>query len=325
MRYILKAVPLIFVSCLATSLAAPAFAQDASILAGAMGVRENDQNSFAVQVGYSQRLGNYTSVSAEYVNEGHPDFHHRDGLSPQFWLHTLVPEKGWSFGAGIGPYFYFDTTPGNGTQAYRNDHGWGAIANASVKYHFASNLYGELRASRIKGMSGHDSDLLVVGVGYELGSTSRAARAENAAAGDNTILLLRSRSIVNSLNSEQSSGGAIEYRRTVHENLELSAMILNEGKVGTLDRKGVVTQAWLMRPLTERTILELGAGAYTMRDKTDRNDAAQDDTTHVAPIVSVGVRYRFNPTLRAELTWSRVITNYHRDSDLFLLGMGVSF
>lgn len=322
MRFIFSALPLIFVSCCA-------LAQDASILAGTMGVRENDQNSFAVQLGYSQRIGDYTAVSAEYVNEGHPELHHRDGLAGQFWLHTKTPEKGWSFAAGIGPYFYFDTTPGResqlNSQVYRNDHGWGAIVSASVKYHLASSLYVEAKASRIKGISGHDSDLLLVGVGYELGSTPRALRLENAEAGDNTILLLRSRSIVNSLNSEQSSGGAIEYRRTIHANLELSAMALNEGKVGTLDRKGLVTQAWLMRPLTDRTILELGAGVYTMRDKTERDNPAQEDTTHVAPIASVGVRYRFNPTLRAQLSWSRVITNYHRDSDLFLLGAGVSF
>jgi hypothetical protein len=322
MRYILKALPFIFVSSCA-------LAQDASILAGSMGVRENDQNSFAVQLGYAQRLGDYTAVSAEYVNEGHPAMHHRDGIAGQFWLHTKVPEKGWSFAAGAGPYFYFDTTPGRESQtnpqAYRNDHGWGAMVSASVKYHLASSTYVELKASRIKGLSGHDSDILLVGVGYELGSTPRAVRLENAERGDNTLLLLRSRSIVNSLNSEQSSGGAIEYRRTIHENLELSAMLLNEGKVGTLDRKGVVTQAWLMRPFTERTVLELGAGVYTMRDKTERDNPAQEDTTHVAPIASVGVRYRFNSSLRAQLSWSRVITNYHRDSDLFLLGAGVTF
>lgn len=321
MRFIFRVLPLIFVSSCA-------FAQDVSLLAGAMGMRENDQNSFAVQLGYSQRLGDYTAVSAEYVNEGHPDLHHRDGLAGQFWLHTKTPEKGWSFAAGIGPYFYFDTTPGRGSQVYRNDHGWGAIASASVKYHLASSLYVEAKASRIKGLSGHDSDILLVGVGYELGATPRAVRLENAEAGDNTILLLKSQTIVNSLNSEQLSGGAIEYRRTIHENLELSVMALNEGKEGTegpLARKGIVTQAWLMRPLTDRTILELGAGVYTMRDKTERDNLAQEDTTHVAPIVSIGVRYRFNPTLRAQLSWSRVITNYHRDSDLFLLGAGVTF
>lgn len=291
-----------------------------------MGVRENDQNSFAVQLGYSQRMGDYTAVSAEYVNEGHPALHHRDGLSTQFWLHTRVPARGWSFAAGIGPYFYFDTTPGNSpAQVYRNDHGWGAMASASVKYHLASSTYVEVKASRIKGISGHDSDILLVGLGYELGQTPRALRLENAEKGDNTILLLRSHSIVNSFNSETSSGGAIEYRRTINPNLELSVMALNEGRVGTLDRKGVVTQAWLMRPFTDRTILSLGLGAYTLRDKLERTNPAQEDTIHVAPIASVGVRYRITPMLRAELTWSRVITNYHRDSDLFLLGAGVSF
>lgn len=319
MRFIFKTLPLIFVSCLAQ-------AQDASLLAGTMGVRENDQNSFAVQLGYSQRLGKHTALSAEYVNEGHPALHHRDGLSPQFWLHTLVPERGWSFAVGAGPYFYFDTTTGRGpTQPYRNDHGWGAMVSASVKYHLASRSYVELKASRVKGMSGHDSDLLLVGVGYELGQTPRAVQLENAGRGDNTIMLMRSHSIVNSFNSETSSGGAIEYRRTVHPNLELSVMALNEGKIGTLDRKGLVTEAWLMRPLTERTILALGVGAYTLRDKLERDNAAQEDTVHVAPIASVGVRYRLTPRLRAELTWSRVITSYHRDSDLFLLGGGVTF
>jgi hypothetical protein len=319
MHRIFKSLPLLVVPLIA-------HCQDASFLAGTMGVRENDQNSFAVQLGYSQRLGEHTAVSAEYVNEGHPALHHRDGLSAQFWLHTLVPQRGWSFAAGAGPYFYFDTTTGRGAaQPYRNDHGWGAMVSASVKYHLPSRTYLELKASRVKGMSGHDSDLLLLGVGYELGQTTRAMQLENAEAGDNTLTLLRSHSIVNSFNSETSSGGAIEYRRTVNPNLELSVMALNEGRVGTLDRKGLVTQAWLMRPLTARTILGLGVGAYTLRDKLERDNAAQEDTVHVAPIVSVGVRYRLTPRLRAELTWSRVITNYHRDSDLFLLGGGVTF
>jgi len=291
-----------------------------------MGVRENDQNSFAVQLGYSQRVGDHAAVSAEYVNEGHPALHHRDGLAGQFWLHTAVPERGWSVAAGAGPYFYFDTTTGRSPgQPYRNDHGWGAMVSASVKYHLASRTYVELKASRIKGRSGHDSDILLLGAGVELGATAGAAQLENAGPGDNTLMLMRSHAIVNSFNSETSTGGAIEYRRAVNPNLELSVMALKEGRVGTLDRKGLVTQAWLMRPFTERTILALGVGAYTLRDKQERDNAAQEETVHVAPIASVAVRYRLTPRLRAELAWSRVITSYHRDSDLFLLGGGVTF
>jgi len=37
------------------------------------------------------------------------------------------------------------------------------------------------------------------------------------------------------------------------------------------------------------------------------------------------MRYRINDTWRAQLTWSRVITSYDRDSDVFLLGAGMQF
>jgi hypothetical protein len=74
------------------------------------------------------------SVSADYLKEGHPKQHHRDGLGAQFWLHTAVPQRGWSFAAGIGPYYYFDTTTGSGSLSdYRNDHGWGQLMSLSAK------------------------------------------------------------------------------------------------------------------------------------------------------------------------------------------------
>jgi hypothetical protein len=37
------------------------------------------------------------------------------------------------------------------------------------------------------------------------------------------------------------------------------------------------------------------------------------------------MRYRVSDSLRAQLTWSRVITSYERDSDVFLLGAGLAF
>ena len=67
---------------------------------------------------------------------------------------------------------------------------------------------------------------------------------------------------------------------------------MSEGKVDAAERKGASGQVWLLRPFTERTVLEMGFGAYAMRD---------------------------------QLTWSRVITDYERDSDVFMLGAGVAF
>jgi hypothetical protein len=319
MRFNILALSLFFVSSLAA-------AQDASLLAGAMRNDRNGDRSFAVDVGYTQRLGTYTAASVEYANEGHPRLHHRDGLSPQLWLHTEVPEKGWSFAVGAGPYYYFDTTTGSGSLAdYRNDHGWGGMVNFSAKYHLEKRTYVEARLSRIYGRQEHDSSMLIVGMGYELRDLPHDTKAANADGGENMIMLLGGRSIVNSFKSEKATASGIEFRHTVSPNMEWSVIGMNEGRIGVAERKGVSAQVWLLRPYTEHTVLELGMGGYVMRDQIDRNDVREDPKTHFAPIASIGMRWRLSPTWRAQLSWSRVITDYHRDSDVFLLGAGVMF
>jgi hypothetical protein len=320
MRFTFLALPLVFVSCFAQ-------AQDASLLAGGMRIDQNeDDTSFAVALGYNHHVNQYLSVSADYLNEGHPKLHHRDGLGAQVWLHTKVPARGWSLGAGIGPYYYFDTTTGNGGLAdYRNDHGWGQLMSVSLKYHLASNAYLESRLSHTHGITAHDTTMLMFGAGYELRNMPLAVRLQNAEKGDNALMLLAGRSIVNSFKSETATSSGLEYRRTVNPNVEWSLMLMNEGRVGAAARRGVAAQAWLLRPFTERTVLQIGLGAYAMRDQLDRTDANDERENHVAPIASIGMRYRIDDTWRAQLTWSRVITNYHRDSDVFLVGAGASF
>ena len=320
MRYRNFVLPLVFVSCLAQ-------AQDASLLAGGMRVDQNeDDTSFAVALGYNHHLNRYLSVSADYLNEGHPKLHHRDGLGAQLWIHTPVPQRGWSFAAGFGPYYYFDTTTGNGSLGdYRNEHGWGQLMSVSARYHLASDTYMETRLAHTHGITSHDTTMQLFGVGYELREQPRAIRLQNAEKGDNLLMLLAGRSIVNSFKSETATSSGVEYRRTVNPNLEWSLTLMNEGKVDAAERHGVAAQAWLLRPFTERTVLEMGVGAYAMRDQLDRGDANGERENHVAPIASIGMRYRISDTWRAQLTWSRVITNYERDSDVFLLGAGAAF
>jgi hypothetical protein len=319
MRHTLSALLLISVSFCAE-------AQDASLLAGAMKVNDTSDHSFAVGLGYSQRMGTYTALSAEYVNEGHPSQHHRDGLGGQFWLHTATPDDGASFALGVGPYYYFDTTTGNGSaEHYRNDHGWGSLVSASAKWHFEKRSYLEARLSKINGRAGHDSTMLMVGMGYELRDLPREVKLANADPGENLLMVLAGRAVVNSFHSERATATSVEYRRTLSPNAEWSVMYLNEGRVGIAERKGVAAQAWLLRPFTERTVLELGVGGYVMRDQVNRNDVREDPKTHFAPIATIGMRYRISDNIRAQLSWSRVITDYHRDSDLFLLGAGLAF
>ncbi|MET0858506.1 MAG: hypothetical protein ABWY27_17280, partial [Telluria sp.] len=69
----------------------------------------------------------------------------------------------------------------------------------------------------------------------------------------------------------------------------------------------------------------LGVGGYLMRDRIDRYEPTEESNTRLVPIVSIGARYRLSPDWRAQLSWSRVVTSYHRDSDVLLLGIGKVF
>ncbi len=303
---------------------APSQAQDVSLLAGSVSIPGVGQHSFSTNLAYTHRVGEHVAVSANYINEGHPPLHHRDGFASQLWLHSGVPEQGWSAAAGFGPYFYFDTTRG-GPLDYRNVHGWGTAGSLSVKYHLRKGWYLEAQATRINTRNDHDSKLLQVGMGYELTDIPFDTTRKNVAKGDDYITVSLGRAIVNSFESEQSRAKAIEYRRNAGPHAEWSVMLLDEGKVHQASRKGVVAQGWLVSTITSRFVLEMGVGGYAMTDHYDRNSLTEDASLHLVPIASVGLRYRFNPYLRAQLCWSRTITPYHRDSDILLLGLGAAF
>jgi hypothetical protein len=299
-----------------------ASAQDASFLAGGLNNTKVHERSFTAELGFAQRMNPNLSLSAEYLNEGHPTMHHRDGLTSQLWLHTAIPERGFSFGAGFGPYYYFDTTTGLGSATeYRNVHGWGTVASVSMKWHLEKRSYIEVRANRVRTHGDGDSNGLLVGMGYELKNVPD--RVEKP--GDRLIMAQVGQAIVNSFESERATAYGVEFRDTVTQNMEWSASLLNEGPIGVAERKGVVGQLWLLRPFTERTVLELGGGGYLMRDRVNRDDATEESKTHLVPIVTIGIRYRFSPDWRAQFSWSRVVTNYHRDSDVLLLGVGRVF
>lgn len=316
----------LYLSLLLGAASTLAQAQDTSLLAGMMQVDKTSDRSFAVNLDYTQRISPYIGLSADYLNEGHPPLHHRDGLGAQFWLHTLVPARGWSFGAGYGPYYYFDTTTGNGSLTdYRNLHGWGQLMSASAIYHLHSRAYLEARLSHVHGIADHDSTMLMVGMGAELGPVPHVDRVENAEPGENMLMPLVVRSIVNSFKSEKATSYGLEYRRTINPSLEWSVIAMDEGRVGYAERKGVTAQLWLLRPFTDRTVLEMGYGAYAMRDQLDRYDPTEKPDNHLASIASIGMRWRLTDSWRTQLTWSRVITHYHRDSDVFLLGVGMTY
>ncbi|GGE64404.1 hypothetical protein [Massilia psychrophila] len=303
-----------------------ACAQDVSLLAGSLDSHKAQERSFAAELGFSQRMNDFFSLSAEYYNEGHPRQHHRDGFTSQLWLHTPYPEHGASFGVAVGPYYYFDTTTGLGAASdYRNLHGWGKLFSASAKWHFKKRSYVEVRVNHVSTHGDGDSNSVLIGMGYELKNVPDRERLKTERPGDRLLMVQAGQAIVNSFESERAAAYGIEYRDTVTQNMEWSVTALNEGRVGLVQRKGVAGQIWLLRPFTDRTVLELGGGGYLMRDRINRNNANEASKTHLVPIVTIGMRYRINPDWRAQLSFSRVVTDYHRDSDILLVGIGRVF
>lgn len=182
-----------------------AAAQETSLLAGSLGNHKVDERSFAVQLSFAQRMNAVATVSAEYLSEGHPSRHHRDGLAGQGWLHTPARDTCSWFGVGLGPYYYFDTTVGQGAlQEYQNDHGWGVLARVSARWQLSGSSYLEARLNHVYAAGAGNSNSVLVGLGYELKNVPERERRRTERAGDGLLMVLSGQAIVNSFAPERS-------------------------------------------------------------------------------------------------------------------------
>ena len=303
---------------------AAAQAQDLSLQGGALRVSGKNQNTFAVGVNYAQPVGDYLALSLGYLNEGHPRNHHRDGVSGQVWLRSRINEQGWSWGVGAGQYYFFDTSrPRGGGEAYINDHGWAPIYSVQASWHDDSRWYAQVQLNRVVPSGAKDpTTSLLVGGGYRFDSVrGDKLHLDGGASTDDTLTVLAGQSIVNSLASERSRAGSVEYRRAVGRYVDWTVSALSEGTSAGTHRTGVATQLWLIRSLNREVELGMGIGPYLAFDVHD----VPGTRSHKAGLVSAAGRYHFSKRLVGTLSLNRVVTDYHRDADLLLVGLGYSY
>jgi hypothetical protein len=305
--------------------AAAAPAQELTGYAGALRINEDHQRTFTAGAAFTNPVNNYLALSLSYINEGHPTDHHRDGVAGQVWVRTGYNRPGWTFGAGAGQYYYFDTTElhSDGPTKYTNDHGWAAIYSLQATYHYPdSRWYNQVQINRIAPSGKDTSTSLVFGVGYQFnGVKGDKLHKEGTEVTDESVTVMGGQGITNSLNSERSRIAAIEYRRAVGRYVDWTVTAIKEGNTPQSKRNGVATQLWLIRSLTPTVELGMGAGFYF----NDKVPDAEGQRSHKAGLVSIGGRYHMTRRVVAEATWNRVVSDYHRDADLFLIGLGYSF
>lgn len=308
----------------ALAVAGMTSAQEVTVYGGALRVKEADEATFSAGASYSHPLGEHFALSLSYLNEGHPQGHHRDGVAGQLWARTGGNVPGWSFGAGVGQYYYFDTTDLHSASGarYTNDHGWANIYSLQATYHYPdSRWYNQVQVNRIT-PSGKDSTTsLMLGVGYRFDGVKGDKLHLEGSAADEAVTLMAGQGITNSLRSESTAIGAIEYRRAVGRYVDWTVTAIHEGNSAQSKRNGVATQLWLIRSLSPKVELGMGAGPYFNAKVPD----GEGQRSHRSGLVTVGARYHLDRRVVAEAAWNRVVTDYHRDADLLLIGLGYSF
>nr|WP_314608069.1 hypothetical protein [uncultured Janthinobacterium sp.] len=314
--------PYTALALLAASLPLSAQAQDISGMAGALKVNATNERTFVAAVSYTQPVNNYSAVSLSYINEGHPQDHHRDGMAGQVWLRTKNVEQGLMLGAGVGRYFFFDTArTDDGLHNFANDHGWGSIASLQARWQFDNRWYAQAQLNRIKPDGKDNTTHLLIGAGYRYDGVPGAKLHLQNWAYDDTLTLSTGHTIVNSFRSETARPFTLEYRRAAGKYVDWSATLIDEGGTALAHRRGLAAQLWLIRSLNEKVEFGMGGGPYMAWD-------ARDTPGHDARLnglLSAVARYHVNRHWVAHVVWNRVVTDYHRDADVFLVGVGRKF
>ena len=106
--------------------------------------------------------------------------------------------------------------------------------------------------------------------------------------------------------------------------LEATVAWLDEGDPKLLSRQGVSGQLWLVRRFGgDRYELGVGYGPYFGLDHRAPVDG--QDRSRVSGRLTMSMGYRFAAAWIARLSVNRIVTNYNRDTDVFLLGVGYLF
>ena len=316
---------------LTLALAGAAHAQELTLFAGGLEDTGTRQRTSAWAFEYQHPLGENIAASFAWLNEGHVPGHHRDGQAIQVWGRGNLLDRRLSLAAGIGPYRFSDTTPAP-AGGYANVHGWGTIGSVAATYYADSRWLYQLRYNRIVTPNSIDTSALMFGIGYLLEPVSARGphvsvpRQAFRTTSDEVTLFL-GKTIVNSYESELGTARSIEYRRGLARHVDLTLGILNEGDARLIRRTGVMAQIWGVREVlaSDRLVLGIGFGPYVAVDRYRAPEPGEGGESKFSWIFTATAAYRLSQEWAARISWNRVNTNHHRDTDVILLGAGYRF
>ena len=310
--------------------APPAWCGEISALVGSGFDTTESEGDVSWQLEYSEQLADHLEASFTYLNEGHLKEHHRDGHGLQLRARTDFFDHRLSVAAGAGPYLYYDTDHSDKGHMEVDRHGLALLSTLAATWHFDNRFLLQFRLNGVATSNSIDTVSALVGVGYQLDTYPSSRKAPESPFQPlkkprNEITLFFGQTDVFNEGSSHSFATALEYRRGLLRYLEWSASLLYEGESDLIRRRGVATQLWLSKSfLNDRLSLGVGAGPYLAIDSKDTEERGGRDT-YVLPVITMTAAYRFHPHWGARLSWNRVITDYDRDSDVWLAGVSYLF
>jgi len=322
----------VFLACAGPSLRA----QELSLLGGTTTEAAIKHSSYTWQIDYRQDFHRYFASSIAYINEGHEAGHHRDGNAWEAWGNLPLWDDRIALSFGAGVYYFYDTQLVAGNNSL-NVHGTAPIFSFAATGYFSDRWFYRLMLNRINPSSDIKTNTAAVGVGYWFGESRRPigdkpdARnpIESKYVTGPQFTVFGGQSVVNTFLSQKALAGAVEYRQGILPHLDGTASFIYEGDPKIVRRSGVAFQVWPVNTfLGNDTSVGIGVGPYIF---IDRNHPVNSGSTigvglknpaAVAPLVSLTIARRLSDHWITRVLWDRVSSNYNRDSDIFLVGLG---
>jgi hypothetical protein len=304
-------------------------AQELTFLGGLMNTSNFKQSSYSWQIDYRQDLYRNFAASIAMINEGHVPGHHRDGTAWEVWGRLPFDQDRFSVALGLGAYYFFDTQPLPGGDA-ADVHGIAPIYSLSATGYLSDRWFYRFMLNRINPAHDIKVNTMTVGAGFWFGREKKPttgklgdAPNEQAYVTENELTAFGGQSIVNTLFSESARAYAGEYRRGVFPHVDWTASAIYEGDPKIIRRSGGATQLWAVNTFfNDRIAVGAGLGPYIYIDHKQPRNAGQKIPAAIAPLASLTFSVRLSENCIMRLVFDRVVSNYNRDADIILLGLG---
>ncbi len=304
-------------------------AQELAVLGGVLPKTNAERSTYTWQVDYRQDFYRNLAASIAYINEGHLREHHRDGTAWEVWGRLPLAENRISLSVGLGAYYYFDTRPMPGGDT-ANVHGTAPIFSLAATGYIADRWFYRFNYNRIAPSGQIQVNTLSAGLGFWFGQDRKPTPGklgdepgEKAYVSENEVTFYGGQSVVNTILNPKSLACAAEYRRGVMPHLDWTASAIYEGDPKIVRRSGAATQLWAVNTFfDDRITVGAGVGPYFYLDKRHPAGTGKLNPAAVAPLASLTFSVRLAGNWIMRCVFDRVMSNYNRDSDIFLLGLG---